>query len=403
MPLPERQFLIEKNWHFFDSFEFAEEKPEKIGCRELPDIKLEFFSENLPKTIEELAKLDRAEAKSLLSLLALSHELFLPLEKIPSAGFQRQEIFLENELFKNNFVPEQLAKGTEKENHTTQAAGFLRGTPEFDIAPVVPMLLTDSVFNTSFETINCSCCKPNDFSDNLLQNSQVNVEFLKDAFYFDSTNADFAHCFHETHGLKDNRARRKKEFFLKHFPVGPFNRNQGAIIPLPDAAVLQKNSDAKIIGLKEKNWFCTKKQGFVSKTIKELGKKSNTVEKSLEKNKGKNTTGKGIIECLEMEQDYYGELLREHKKTMDFFLHNLPAHLANSESRFYSKELASAIEAILGNALHAWDSLKEKQGMGTEEKINMLVGKGYAPAGIRTRVATLARLYPTTRLQAQIA
>lgn len=360
MPEAERQFLIEKNWGFFNEFVFQEsEEPLKKNSFEIPNIKIDFFSETLPKTIEELSKIDSQEANAILSLIAFSKALFLPLEKIPSAGFQTQEIFLENSFFKNNFAPVQLAKSNLKESHETQFASFFRGTAELDIAPFVPVLLTNALYNIGFDSLDCECCEPKTIQEpNVLMHSCVEVEFLKDAFYFESTNPNFSHCFHEMHSLKENRLRRKKEFFLNNFPVGPFHRNQKEEIQLQDALLLEQNKEAKILGFKEKHWFCRKKESFLSKIIKSLAQEIIEAENFLEKIQKKCFSSNGILGCIAIEQNLSWQFAVEHKKNTEFFLNNLPAQLSNRESKFFDSNIAKAITATQSSALFAFKELK---------------------------------------------
>jgi len=362
MPSPEKQFLIEKNWNFFEAFEFNEDAVQKTECTELPDVKMNFFSETLPKTIKELEKIDSEETNKIISLIAFSKALKMPLEELPSSGFAKQEIFLENAMFKENFAIEKIAKKEKMENHETQAASFFRGTPEMDILPLVPFLLTNDFYNTSFETLNCECCEPkNSYSKNLLQNSMAEAEFSKDGFYFDSLNPEYAKFYHATQPLKENRERRKKEFFLKNFPVGPFSRNQRQFVLLGDALELQKNKTAEILGIKKKIWHCEKKQGFVSIITKTLDSEIREIEKKI-KHLQNNTIGGR----LEIQKNYGLELEREHKKALEFFLHNLPAQLADNRSRFYSLFLGETIKAVHFSAPKAWETLKEKSQASSE-------------------------------------
>ncbi|MDD5162785.1 MAG: hypothetical protein PHD95_01105 [Candidatus ainarchaeum sp.] len=360
MPSPERQFLIEKDWGFFDAFAFEEtskgEIPVKTNCLDLPNVKTGFFSEPLPKTIAELSKIDSAEACSVLSLVSLSKILFLPLEKIPGTGFLRQEIFLENHLFKNNFAPREMSKKTTNETHKTQFASFLRGTPEFDTAPLIPMLLTNACYNLGFETIDCDCCSPEKITaKNILSSSLVEVEFLKEAFYFDSASASFADFFHESNPLKENRLRRKREFFLGQFPVGPFCRNQKSIVPLADAIALEQGKDAKILGFSERHWFCMEKESFLSKLILETREKIFGLDLFIEKAHEKCFSGNNVITGFAaLENDFAVQLALECKKNLEFFLNNLPAHISDSESRFFNTAIAGAVDAIQASAAKAF-------------------------------------------------
>jgi hypothetical protein len=367
MPEPERQFLIEKNWGFFDAFDFEEtskgELPVKINYFDLPNVKTNFFSEPLPKTIAELSKIDASEANSILSLVSLSKILFLPLEKIPGTCFLRQELFLENQLFKNNFAPKQLSKTSIKETHTTQFASFFRGTPEFDTAPQIPLLLTNACYNIGFETIDCDCCKPQKpTAKNLLPSSLVKVEFLKDAFYFDSTSQSFAEFFHENNAFKENRLQRKREFFLNQIPIGPFCRNQKSTVPLADAFALEQNKDARILGFSEEHWACMGKESFLSKTILETREKIFNLDLLVEKAHEKCFSGNNVITgFFALEKNFAVQFATECKKNLEFFLNNLPAHLCNRESKFFNAELSNAIESIYGNAIQAFNSTKQNQ------------------------------------------
>ncbi len=51
---PERLFLLEKGWSYFDCFTFQEEQPLKFGGSALPAVLLPFFSEPVPETVGAL-------------------------------------------------------------------------------------------------------------------------------------------------------------------------------------------------------------------------------------------------------------------------------------------------------------------------------------------------------------
>ena len=366
MPSPERQFLIEKNWGFFDAFCLEETSkgivPAKAVSFGLPDVKTDFFSESLPKTISALSKIDPEEANSILSLIAFSKILFLPLEKIPATGFLKQEIFLENLFFRNNVAPLEIHKQELKEDHALQASFFFRGTPEFDIAPLIPMLLTNACYNIGFETIDCACCNPgNHRAKNLLPSSLAEVEFLKDAFYFESPDSKFSDSFHENNPLKENRLRRKKEFFLNQIPTGPFSRNQFAEGPLFDALSLEQNKDARLAGFKEKHWACLEKESFVSRAILETKSKIGEIDFFLEKSHEKCFSKNNVISgFFSLEKDFSMKFALEYKKSLGFFLANLPAQLSNRESRFFNPVIADAVESIYFGAVHAFSEIKRK-------------------------------------------
>ncbi|MBN1940917.1 MAG: hypothetical protein JW772_01920 [Candidatus Diapherotrites archaeon] len=360
MPEPERQFLIEKEWGYFDSFDLNEKEPAKKSCFELPSVCLDFFSESIPRTIAELSKIDSEEAKSILSLITLSKILSLPLEKIPSASFLRQETFLENILFKNLFAPKNLSNPNPREHHTTQSASFFRGTPEFDIGPMLPALILD-FFNIGFETVDCKCCSPEHRqAENMLPNTIVTTEILKDAFYFESTSPEFSQEFHEKQPMKEHRTRRKKEFFLAQFPIGPFHRNQCQELLLQDALLLEKNRDAKITEFKIKHWFCTKKASFISKTIKEAKEIVAQTSVFIENTQNNCFSKSGILGCIAIEKNQGLQMAQEFKNNLEFFITNLPAHLSNPETRFFDEEIANAITCIRDNAIYAFNSISAK-------------------------------------------
>ncbi len=244
---PERQFLLQKKWNYFDIFTI------NSPLRHYP---LASDSERGVSVLEKILGGELGE--SALRKIALSNVLGIPLESVPERNWEKGELFLENSLFL-----------------------FLGKVPK----NAVPSASLLSGLSVGPDTIDCECCKPASlYERNVLPTSTVQVEFLADGFYFQSFFPAFAWAFHNSHAKKDARMRRKKEFCLPGFPVGPFFSRQRETIPLADAKKISREGFARIDGKStEFHWFCMKKESLFYNAIKRSAMERKQLEEKISK------------------------------------------------------------------------------------------------------------------------
>ncbi|MFA4906958.1 MAG: hypothetical protein WC602_01675, partial [archaeon] len=98
---PERQFLAENNWSYFDSFRACIGGELEKGNFCLPNLKTGIDLESLPKTIQGLLEKNRKLAERLSEKIVLSSLLCLPLEKVPESKAVALEHFLDVSRFRH--------------------------------------------------------------------------------------------------------------------------------------------------------------------------------------------------------------------------------------------------------------------------------------------------------------
>ena len=104
---PERQFLLERDWGYFDCFAFFSEKNfVKVGFVPIPRVKLPFFSEPLHETVQQLSKEDKRLAEKIVGLVAASNRLKIPIAGLSNDLAMREKLSLENALWKTGLGKE---------------------------------------------------------------------------------------------------------------------------------------------------------------------------------------------------------------------------------------------------------------------------------------------------------
>ncbi len=104
---PERQFLLERDWGYFDCFTFLSEKNfVKTGFVPIPKVKLPFFSEPLHETVQQLFKEDKGLAEKIVGLVAASNRLKVPIADLSNDPAILEKVSLENALWKGGFGKE---------------------------------------------------------------------------------------------------------------------------------------------------------------------------------------------------------------------------------------------------------------------------------------------------------
>jgi len=347
---PERQFLIEKNWTYFDCFtSFSGKEILKPGFASVPVAKFGLFSEALPETIRLAAEESSELAEKILESIALSKILKMPLQDISHLEFAQAEAFLENAFWKTGFGRFFQLKQSDK----TKTTGFrTKGLSEIDFSMLWPTLLTSPFYNLSPDSINCNCCKPkNALEKNILPSTLAVVEMKQDGFFFESCSSSFSRNFHKTMSGKESRLRRMQEFYLKDIPLGPFFRLQQVSLPLADALKLASAKKARILKHELLQWFCLKKEGSVSKAVLHMNRTLSLLDSISDKASSSALKEYGVLSQLKLSTNPDFLLCNALLKTGTRLLCAIPEHLCSSESAFFNERLCFAIESVKSSVL----------------------------------------------------
>jgi|GEM_PF-4432991 len=244
---PERQFLLDQGWSYFDCFEL---EGGVIGKKQQGTA---------------LSQLDLPVDITLREAL-LSRMLALPASQLPEGPHEKGRVLLENAAFKSS----QFVYSEQVVPKSNSPGKVLSGFFELDFSRAILQRIADS--NIGFNSLNCGCCKPAGVnSENVLPNSMVEVEFFNNGYFFESLLPSFASFFHENNKGKESRRARKQEFALEQFPIGPFYAGQKAVVPLADARKLEGEGSARQTGkVAELWWSCRRKQSFLARKAMEL-------------------------------------------------------------------------------------------------------------------------------------
>lgn len=353
---PEKQFLIENNWSYFDCFSFlSEENFVKSQDFIVPQAVLPLFFEPLHETLAQLVEEKQELAEKLSNSIALSNLLSIPITALPKTDFQKTEALLAKLFWKKGLD----VKRPGESNLENGAKGFgpgFGGLAEIDFGGVWPILLTKPFYNLGPDSIDCDCCKSESTeSINLLPNSLALVEMQQDGFFFESSLFSFSNTFHKLNQGKESRLRRKEEFCLSSVPIGPFFRNQKIEIPLTDAIKLEQEKMVKFLELKEMHWFCTKNESSISELVFEINKRIAEEEQKQDKMSFSSLKRHGVLGSGFLLKNPDFIFSQSLSKQAFLLLSGIPKHLCNEKSVFFSKTLCSAIEAIEAGILNNFE------------------------------------------------
>jgi len=351
---PERQFLVSKNWKYFDKFRLEKGRVEKQ----------EFEPAELPEGIS-------------LKEALLSRALCVPVEKIPAKKRDTGRILVENAAFREFQLLFAESEAPERHSWTNH---IFSGFVELDFSRAV--LEKIAGLNLGFESLNCSCCVPRSLdSKNVLPNSMVEVEFGENGYYFESLLPSFSLAFHKSSANKEARASRKREFYLEHFPTGPFYAGGKAMVPLADARKLEAERSAAITGNREKlKWSCSKRKSFLAGEIERLLSAENSARQKmllLEKGELKRKGLNAFNPCFESAQrrELAAAVSSCHELSEALF-----SAISSGGSPFRHSELFRAIEAFKSEILSSCNIELERK---NAERIYLNAGRAF----IRSREA----------------
>lgn len=366
---PERQFLLEKNWTYFDSF------MQFNGSL----IKVDSFKKDVSFAVapeipfSEVMRLDKEQALFLVEQAALSSVLTIPLNCIPKSVQEREEIFLQNLFFKNaGYISWET--NTKVQKSKNRVPFVFDKVSSIDFSPVWVQLFSKQFFNVGSETKNCSCCKPFTLEDkNLLPSSLIEVIINEDNVFFESSSPSFAAEFNEEHSGKEFREKKQKEFFLTSIPLGPFNNNDKVCIPLLDAKKLIENNFAVLGKTHAPDWFCLKKESFFSFEISKLSTRMSELSKVIEEPQ---TT-------LFDSKDFGFLFANNSLSILSVLIAELPFQLMNLSSSFYSPSLSKSILSIQEATLFKFKEFSKEQGYRVlhSDKRSTLI-RGHSPLSL---------------------
>ncbi len=369
---PERQFLLEKNWSYFDSFAYFNGSIVKVDSFK-KDVAFSVFQE---MSFFEAMRLDKEQALFLVERAALSSVLSVPMDLVPREKNEQEEIFLQNLFFRNaGFVS---WEPNEKVTSFHQRIPFVFDkVSSIDFSPVWVQLFSKRFFNVGHETKNCQCCKPFTLEDkNLLPSSLIEVIFQEDDFFYESSSPSFSEEFDLINANKELRLEKKNKFFLTSKPIGPFSKGISAFVPLLDAKKLLEESSV-ILGKSHKpEWFCLHNESFFSSEIDKVSEKISQLSEIL----------------LEPQQSLFGSsdfgfLFADYSfKAFSLLVAEIPFQLVNLNSRFYSPSLAKTIVSIQEATLFKFREFSREKGYRVlhADKRSALI-KGFSPLSLAKR------------------
>ena len=331
---PERQYLLNNNWSYYDTFCITHEnKIKKIKDTNDLHIAIKNVIENLDNT--EKIRLSTILTKKLITCNLLSIK--------PNTELPNEQIL--NMLFENNFYKKALVIKNKPIISIPKRKEILNKSYCLDFSGVIPHLLLKENYNIGFETINCTCCKPNQiFEANTLSNSLVEVRFEKNGFYFISTNKQFRYKYHQEDERKENRLIYMHENKIRDLPSGPFFSGEKQLIPLSDAIRLTETGDVTITHENNKlSWYCLKNESFISEIISRLIKRLKIIEKSISISNYSNYSKKI---SNELDNNFSYTLYMTEYALLLNLLSEIPIFMAHTNTKFYTPEVTSAIKTI---------------------------------------------------------
>ncbi len=314
VPEPSRQFLLEKNWSFFDLFSIDGESIEKISLSST-SFDLEELKSRFSKDFFFIKKHSVSDAQKFLEKICLSNILAVSPSDLQKVS-DKNLLLLENWFFRNGFPFVQKNPG----QRLRVVSNRPMGSVEFNFSGTLNNLFCFPFQNIGPDTLNCSCCRPFSLNDkNVALDSLVRTEFLVSGFYFQPVSSSFAKEFHEKNPFKEQRLNYKKEWSLVEIPVGPFSNGQKIDLPLLEARSLAPEY-ARLESFSSLNWFCTLNESFVSKELNGLFRASDLLEKNCSLVQSKTIASNGLMFLQSMAGSFDYHFFSAFKNAVDGFL-----------------------------------------------------------------------------------
>ena len=331
---PERQYLLNNNWSYFDLFCITHEnKVKKINNTNEIHSAIKKLTGNLANT--EKIKVCTSLTKKIITSNFLNIK---PTKEIPN-----DQIL--NILFENYFYKKELVLKNHPIISIPKKVEIMKNSYCLDFSNLLFHFLRKEHYNIGYETINCSCCKPNEiFDTNTLPNSLVEVIFKKNGIYFISKDKAFAKEYHNIDSRKDNRLIYMHENKIKDLPCGPFFSEEKHLIPLTDAIPLIETEDAMLTNENNKlNWSCKTKESFISEIITKIVNRLKTIEESISISNYLNYSTKV---SSELESNFAYTLYMTEYALLSDLLSEIPSFMAHTNTKFYDPLVSKTIKSI---------------------------------------------------------
>lgn len=331
---PERQYLINNNWSYYDSFIISyNNQVKKIEKNTITNI-------NINKFISKIGISNKLDlVKSLSKRLLLSNILKIR----PEINIKNDEIL--NILFENNFYENKLVLKNKQKIPYTKTQNIIKNTIALDFSKIWPYILQNEFYNIGYETLNCNDCKPKNLSDtNILSSSLVKVRFLRDGLYFLSKDKEWGNEYHKNNSFKENRINYMKQNKIKQLPTGPFFKNKIEFIELIDAIDLMNQESIEILEDTTKlNWTCKNKESFVSKIIHDLKNKIKYIETSINLSNSINYNQKNNFN---LEKNPVFTQYTTEFSVLNNILEEIPRFMQHTNTKFYDPIVAKSVRLI---------------------------------------------------------
>ncbi len=350
---PERQFLLSKNWSFFDEFKI-DDKIKKKNLDGVPDVSFNFACGSLKENVSEMLSFSKQNTKEFMNKIILSNILCVNLTVLPKSTPFILDSFIEAVLFRNNFA---FLKKKQKFDSGFSEKNYFSELKEINFSSVWPVLFSFPFYNLGFDSVNCNCCVPSDLNQrNILPSSLIEIKFVQDAVYFESSSKKFSSFFHSCASGEEKRIKRMKEWKLKSIPLGPFFRNDVLRVPFDDALTLFSEEKAVFLSDHSLNWFCTKKENFFSRELNELNNRLLFFNNLLEEMEKKSIKENKIAFKLFLENNLDFLFFSEFASVLKLIFSSVPFHLTSFSSAFFDSIFSEAVSCVFSSVLSRFSS-----------------------------------------------
>ncbi len=359
---PERQFLLEREWSYFDCFSIEARNIIKLSNFMVPNTSLNFLPTNMGMALEEINEAGGEAAGGFAKRIAASNLLSIPLEHASLDAVKNAETFIENIYFKNNLPLQKETSNNLVVKHKVR--GRFEDVAELNFSKIWSMLLTFPFFNLGTETINCKCCKPENLSAaNLLPNSLVRVKFISNGFYFQSCSNSWAKEFHRKTPGKSERLRHMEEWSLDSIPIGPFFEGDIEPIPLADCKELVENEKISMLsGNYALKWFCRKRESSLSLAVNQLNRQLIAVKNETEKKQRNLIRQSNLLAYQETSSRSRTLYLGAYALLIGEIIEKIP-ELSAANSSLFSREMIEGIECIKYSILGKFRGFAARNGV----------------------------------------
>ncbi|MFH1751988.1 MAG: hypothetical protein ABH821_03575 [archaeon] len=377
---PERQFLINKKWSFFDSFAVVKNTAVKLDDFNFP--LLDF------KSVFNEREVDMAFLKK----LVLSNLLIIPLSQtteLLESPLIVSEKFLEKTFFKSSQpLPSQTQEKRKRFVVNPPKTFFSDFNQSVDFSSVWTELLTFNYFNLGFETINCDCCKPLNFKAvNVLPSTKLKVKFSMPSSFFESFSNSFSQDYHYSNNCKIERLQVKNNWQVNSVPVGPFNSNSSQSILFNDALRLEEEGLIDLVEPEMFSWHCLERESFLSKELRELISFKQFLENVLSEREKLLLSTQGLNYDFFLENDLRNSFNSNYINVIQSLLASLHYLLTNPFTNYYSFPLASNLSLLQELILFNFKEFARNQG---EKAIQTTKSKALIDS---SKALTLARKF----------